>query len=78
MGEVPDGYERWPDRKYGPGLRLIDPTDCPAGHAFKWGQRGSLAKCTEHGDHNTWICRCGQWIWRYDEAFVGEKPPCVS
>jgi hypothetical protein len=74
MGAVPDGYERFGEQ----GLKLIDPIVCPAGHPFRWGQSGSLARCAKHGDHNVWICACSQWIWRYDGAFVGEKPPCLS
>lgn len=78
MEPVPDGYVRWPDPEHGPGLELIDPEVCPAGHPFAWGQRGSLAYCREHEPHNTWWCACGQKIWRYDGAFVGERPECVS
>jgi hypothetical protein len=77
MGALPDGYERWPDAIRGPGLRLIDPTDCPTGHPFRWGQRGSLAYCGEHKPHNTWWCACGQKIYRVEGAFVDELE-CVS
>lgn len=76
--EVPDGYEPWPDPVNGPGLRLLDPEMCPAGHRFNWGVRQSLARCAQHGEHNTWMCACGRWIWRVDGVFVGEMPACVS
>ena len=71
---VPDGYERFGERS----LRLIDPQVCPAGHPFRFGTRQNPARCPEHRQHNTWLCACSQWIWRYDGAFVGERPPCVS
>lgn len=78
MEAVPDGYVRWPDPEHGPGLRMLDPTDCPAGHRFRFGQRQNVAHCKVHGTHDTWLCACGQWIWRYDGAFIGEKPACVG
>lgn len=76
--EVPDGYERWPDPERGPGLRLLDPTDCPAGHLFRFGQRGSLAYCEVHEPHNTWICACGQMIYRVEGAFVSSRVACAA
>jgi hypothetical protein len=77
MTVVPDGYERWPDPDDGPGLRLLDPAECPAGHPFTWGTRQSLVYCPEHERHNSWRCKCGQWIYRGGGGFVGELG-CVS
>ncbi len=70
MGTIPDGYERQGEH----GLVLVDPDTCPAGHPFRFGQRGSPTLCShrDHRPHNTWICACGQWIWRVPGAFVGQ------
>ena len=72
MSEVPDGYRRAAD---GVGLVLIDPIYCPAGHPFEFGARQSIVRCEKHGTHYSWICACGQWIYRVEGAFVG-SPDC--
>jgi hypothetical protein len=70
----PDGY-RW--AADGVGLVLIDPTDCPAGHRFRFGQRGGLAHCGQHPPHNTWICECGQRIAWHAGQFRGQLD-CIT
>lgn len=66
---LPDGHE-WTGRQT--EIKLIDPTDCPAGHPFRWGRRGGPDQCGEHGSHFRWLCACGQPVWRYDGEFAGE------
>lgn len=65
----PDGYRRAPD---GVGIILIDPTDCPGCGRFRFGQRQNVVHCPTHGTHNSWMCRCGTWIYRGVGEFVAE------
>lgn len=72
--EVPPGYEPWGKL----GIKLIDPTECPAGHPFTFGQR-SYATCAPHHGHPSWRCSCGQM--QYLEAGTGRivaEMECVS
>jgi hypothetical protein len=62
----PDGYA-WVDG--GPGIVLVDPEWCPAGHPMELHQRG-YAPCAEHKGHPQWTCRCGQVIYRGGGEFV--------
>lgn len=72
MSTIPDGYRRRGEH----GLVLIDPDWCPAGHPFAFGQRGAPVLCREHDTHNSWICACGQWIYRAPGAFVDKLDCC--
>lgn len=54
-GPPPDGY-RWTGNGW--EMALIDPTECPAGHPFRFGQR-TFAHCEEHRGHPAWRCDCG-------------------
>lgn len=69
MRPPPDGYA-WIDD--GPGIVLIDPDRCPAGHPMRWGQRAGITPCRRHGPHLTWTCSCGQRVYRASGRFVGE------
>lgn len=53
------------------GSKLIDPTDCPGGHPFRFGQR-SWEPCPEHSGHPSWVCACGreQFLRREDGQIV--------
>jgi len=62
----PPGYA-WIDG--GPAIRLIDPTECPAGHPFRIDKRGHTP-CAEHRGHPDWTCRCGQVLYGHGGAFV--------
>jgi hypothetical protein len=64
---LPDGF-RPTGRQF--EIVMVDPTDCPAGHPFKWGTRGGPDACPVHGDHFRWKCACGQEIWRASGGFV--------
>ena len=52
------------------GMQLIDPTECPAGHPFRWGKH-SHTPCAEHRGHPEWVCACGQELYRQGGVFVG-------
>lgn len=64
--KLPDGYE-WTGN--GMEIRLVDPVDCPAGHAYRAGQR-TIAPCVEHHGHPAWWCACGAKMIRLDGVFV--------
>lgn len=72
--KVSPGYVPWGEQ----GIKLVDPTDCPAGHAFRWGQR-SWEPCAVHRGHPSWVCACGREVFlrREDGAIVAELE-CVS
>jgi hypothetical protein len=57
--ELPDGHE-WTGRQT--EIRLLDPTDCPGGHRFEFGQR-----C---GEPQSWRCACGRRIVRRGGEYV--------
>lgn len=67
--EIPPGYVPWGEL----GMVLVDPTLCPGGHPFAFGQRG-YEPCAEHRGHPSWVCACGreQFLQREDGAIVGE------
>lgn len=69
--EVTPGYEPWGEQ----GMKLIDPADCPAGHPFRFGQRG-YERCRQHRGHPSWVCACGreQFLRREDGAIVQDLP----
>lgn len=60
-------------------VRLIDPTDCPAGHRFTFGMR-HFDKCQDqsHHGHSFWQCSCGQLIYRWPGRFSGEPLECLA
>lgn len=67
-----DGYE-WTGRTP-TEIRLVDPLFCPAGHPADL-VRSSHINCERHRVlHPEWWCSCGQKIWRFEGAFVGELP----
>lgn len=68
MDDVPDGYARLP----GGGLRLVDPSWCPAGHMFEFGQRGGVVHCRDHGRHLYWRCACRTVIYRHAGEFTAD------
>lgn len=72
--EIPPGYRPWGQQ----GIALIDPTDCPAGHRFKFGSRG-YETCAPHHGHPSWRCACG--IEQFLEQGTGRIVPeldCLS
>lgn len=71
--DVPPGYEPYGQQ----GIKLIDPTDCPGGHAFAFGQRW-YAACAEHHGHPAWRCACRVEQFLAKDGAIVASLECVS